>query len=845
MQGFGRVFFLGGIFMAFKEKYEPHEVEARWQKYWADHKTYKVNNDDPRPKYYTLEMFPYPSGNLHMGHCRNYSIGDVIARFKTMRGYNVLHPMGWDSFGMPAENAAIKHNIPPAKWTMENIANMTRQLKSLGLSYDWDREVTTCKEDYYKWTQWFFELMYKRGLAVKKEAAVNWCDTCGTVLANEQVEDGKCWRCHQPVEKKQLSQWFFKITDYAQRLLDDLSKLEGWPERVKIMQKNWIGRSEGLEFGFEVPKLGKKLNVYTTRPDTIYGVTFVVVPPEHPMVEELLKDNPRKAELEAFCDQVKNTSDIERTSTESEKLGMYTGVDCIHPLTGEKVQIWITNYVLVDYGTGAVMGVPTGDHRDWMFATKYGIKKILTLQPKDKELKLDEMTDAYVEKEGVLVNAGPFTGMEMHKAMSAIIDYMEEKGLGKRRINFRLRDWLISRQRYWGCPIPVVYCPHCGEVLVPEDQLPVKLPLDVEFTAGAKSPLATSDSFVNCTCPKCGGPAKRELDTMDTFLCSSWYYLRYTDPHNDKAPFSEEAVNSWMPVNQYIGGIEHAILHLLYSRFFMKVLHDAGLVEADEPFTNLLTQGMVLKDGGKMSKSVGNVVSPEDIVNTFGADTARLFIMFAAPVERELEWSDKGVEGSFRFLNRVWRLVYHFKDVLAEKVTSYDAANLNEQDAELRHILHASIKKITDDIDTRFNFNTAISTMMELVNALYAYKDKAQTINKGLIYEAISKLLLVMAPFTPHITDELWHDAMGATESIHKEPWPTYDPEAVKVAEVEVLIQVNGKPKARIMTPAEITKDELAKVAVENETVKAAIGDAKVVKVIAVPGRLVNIVIKK
>lgn len=828
----------------FTEKYEPHEIEAKWQQYWENHKTYKVDNASPKPKSYVLEMFPYPSGNLHMGHVRNYSIGDVVARFRTMRGFNVLHPMGWDSFGMPAENAAIKHHIPPAKWTLENIANMTRQQKELGLSYDWDREVTTCKPDYYKWTQWFFELMYKRGLAVKKKASVNWCDTCGTVLANEQVEDGKCWRCHQPVVKKELSQWFFKITDYAQRLLDDLSKLNGWPEPVKTMQKNWIGRSEGLEFSFAIPSLHKELPVYTTRPDTIYGVTFVVIPPEHPLVEELLKDNPKKAELEAFCEKVRNTSDIERTSSESEKLGMYTGVDCIHPLTGEKVQIWITNYVLVDYGTGAVMGVPTGDHRDWLFATKYGIKKILTLQPKDKELKLEEMTDAYEEKDGVLVNAGPFTGMEMHKAMKAIIDYMEEKGLGKRRVNFRLRDWLISRQRYWGCPIPVIYCPHCGEVLVPEKDLPVLLPTDVKFDARAKSPLATSEEFTHCTCPKCGGPATRELDTMDTFLCSSWYYLRYTDPHDDMAPFSKEAVNHWMPVDQYIGGIEHAILHLLYSRFFMKVLHDAGLVEADEPFTNLLTQGMVIKDGAKMSKSLGNVVSPEEIVGKYGADTARLFIMFAAPVERELEWSDQGVEGSFRFLNRVWRIVYHFKDVLAQQVTDYDTTNLKEEDKALRHVLHASVKKITEDIDHRFNFNTAISTMMELVNALYAYKDKAATVDPGLIYETVSKLLLVMAPFVPHITEELWHDAMGKTESIHKESWPAYDPEAVKVDEVEVLIQVNGKPKVRLMTSPELSKEALEKLALENQEVQSAITGKEVKKVIAVPGRLVNIVAK-
>lgn len=826
------------------EKYEPHKAEAKWQKYWEDHHTYKVSNDDPRPKYYVLEMFPYPSGNLHMGHVRNYSIGDVVARFRTMRGYNVLHPMGFDSFGMPAENAAIKHNIPPAKWTLENIANMEDQQKRMGLSYDWDREVKTCMEDYYKWTQWFFELMYKRGLAVKKTAPVNWCEKCNTVLANEQVIDGKCWRCDTPVVKKDLSQWFFKITDYADELLKDLDLLKGWPEPVKTMQRNWIGRSEGLEFSFDCPDLGTKLPVYTTRPDTIYGVTFVVIPPEHPLVAKILENNPKRAELEAFCDKVRNTSDIERTSADSEKLGMYTGYDCVHPLTGHKVEIWITNYVLFDYGTGAVMGVPSGDHRDWMFASKYGIKKILTLQPKDHELKLEEMDDAYTEKDGVLVNSGPFTGMEMHKAMGAIMDYMEEKGLGKRRVNYRLRDWLISRQRYWGAPIPVINCPQCGEVLVPEKDLPVKLPTDVKFAAGAKSPLATSESFVHCTCPKCGGPAMRELDTMDTFVCSSWYYLRYTDPHNDQAPFSHEAVDHWMSVDQYIGGIEHAILHLLYSRFFVKVLRDAGLVKVDEPFTNLLTQGMVIKDGAKMSKSLGNVVSPEEIIGKYGADTARLFIMFAAPVERELEWSDQGVEGSFRFLNRVWRIVYHFQDELQKKVKTYDVKELDEAGREMRHILHVSLKKITEDLDSRFNFNTAISTMMELVNALYAYKDKAKKVHPGLIWEVITDLLLVMAPFVPHITEELWHGTIDDSESIHKQAWPKYDEEAIKVDEVEVLVEVNGKPKDRIMVDPEMDKEALGKVALESKAVKEAIGSGKVVRVIAVPGRLVNIVVK-
>lgn len=827
-----------------QEKYAPHDIEAKWQKYWEENKTFKVEMDKDKPKSYVLEMFPYPSGNLHMGHVRNYSIGDVIARFRTMKGFNVLHPMGWDSFGMPAENAAIKHNIPPKKWTLENIANMTRQLKALGLSYDWDREVTTCKEDYYKWTQWFFELFYKRGLAVKKESAVNWCDTCNTVLANEQVIDGKCWRCDHEVVKKDLSQWFFKITDYADELLKDLDLLPGWPERVKTMQHNWIGRSEGLEFSFEIPALNDTVAVYTTRPDTAYGVTFMALAAEHPLIKKICENNPKADEINAFCERVRNQSEIERTSSESEKEGVFTGVYCINPFTGRKVEIWVTNYVLYDYGTGAVMGVPTGDQRDWMFADKYGIEKIVTICPVGKELKLEEMTCAYEEKEGMLVNSGEFTGMEMHKAMSAIMDKAEAEGFGKRRVNYRLRDWLISRQRYWGAPIPIIYCPHCGEVLVPEDQLPVRLPEDVSFTAGAKSPLATSEEFVHCKCPKCGADATRETDTMDTFLCSSWYYLRYTDAHNDNMPFDKELNNYWGPVDQYIGGIEHAILHLLYSRFFVKVLRDAGLVDYDEPFSNLLTQGMVIKDGAKMSKSLGNVVSPEEILSKYGADTARLFILFAAPPERELEWSDQGVEGSFRFLNRIWRIVQAFEAVLAQKVTEYDHSNLSEADKGLRRVLHSSIKKVTNDIETRFNFNTAISTMMELVNALYAYKEAVKEPNAGLVYEAISDLIKMMSPFVPHITEELWRGAIDANSSVHEQSWPECDEEALKVDNVEIVLQVNGKVRGRLTVPAEATKEELEKIAMADANVQAHIGDATVRKVICVPGRLVNIVAK-
>lgn len=826
------------------EKYNPHEIEGKWQKYWEEHKTYKVTEDAKRPKSYVLEMFPYPSGNLHMGHVRNYSIGDVIARYRTMQGFNVLHPIGWDSFGMPAENAAIKNNIPPKKWTLENIANMTKQQKALGLSYDWDREVTTCKEDYYKWTQWFFELFYKRGLAVKKKSAVNWCSHCNTVLANEQVIDGKCWRCDNAVEKKDLEQWFFKITDYADELLKDLDLLGGWPERVRIMQNNWIGRSEGLELTFEIPELHDTVTVYTTRPDTAFGITFLVLAAEHPLVKKICENNPRADEIRAFCKRVRNQSDIERTSSESEKEGIFTGYHVINPFNGQKAQLWITNYVLYDYGTGAVMGVPSGDQRDWMFAEKYGLEIIPVVSPKDKILTREEMTCAYEDKDGQVINSGKFSGMEMHAAMAAISDEAVAKGFGKKRVNFRLRDWLISRQRYWGAPIPVVYCPKCGEVLVPEEELPVRLPEDVSFAAGNKSPLATSESFVHCKCPKCGGDATRETDTMDTFLCSSWYYLRYTDAHNDKQAFAKEKNAYWGPVDQYIGGIEHAILHLLYSRFFLKVLRDAGLVDYDEPFTNLLTQGMVIKNGAKMSKSLGNVVSPEEIVSKYGADTARLFILFAAPPERELDWSDKGVEGSYRFLNRVWRIVAAYENVLAKKVTQYDTNKLSDEDKELRRILHSSIKKVTVDVGERFNFNTGISTLMELVNALYHYKEVVQEPNAGLIYETIKSLLLMLAPFVPHITEELWQGVIDSATSVHNQSWPKYDETATKVDSVEIVLQVNGKVRGRLVVPADANKEDLEKIALNDANVQKHIGDAKIMKVIAVPGRLVNIVAK-
>ena len=825
------------------EKYSPQSIEKKWQSKWLDENVYKTEMDEKRPKYYALEMFPYPSGNLHMGHVRNYSIGDVLARFKTMEGYNVLHPMGFDSFGMPAENAAIKHGVKPSDWTYSNIDNMKRQQREMGLSYDWDREVLTCRQDYYRWTQWIFQLFYKKGLAYKKKAYVNWCDTCGTVLANEQVEDGKCWRCDSEVVKKDLSQWFLKITDYADELLKDLDKLQGWPERVRIMQENWIGRSEGLEFELEVPALGEKIAAYTTRPDTVYGITFLALAAEHPLVEKICEANPEKAEaIRDFVKEAQNQSDIERTSSESEKKGIGTGVYVVNPFNGNEAEIWVTNYVLADYGTGAVIGVPSEDQRDWMFATKYNLKKIITLQPKDRELKLEEMTEAYVDKAGILVNSAEFNGMDIKSAMQGIMDKAEKEGFGKRRVNYRLRDWLISRQRYWGAPIPVIYCDDCGEVLVPEDQLPVQLPEDVKFEQGSVSPLAQSEAFVNCTCPKCGKPARRETDTMDTFICSSWYYLRYTDPHNDKMPFDKEKVNYWAPVDQYIGGIEHAILHLLYSRFFTKVLRDAGMLSFDEPFKRLLTQGMVLKDGSKMSKSKGNVVSPEEIIGKYGADTARLFILFAAPVDRDLDWSDEGVEGSFRFLKRVWRIIEIFENQIKAGADEYDIKALTPEEKELRHVLHVTLKKVTDDLGERFNFNTAISTIMELVNAFYKFQNNDK-LNPGLAREVSVNLIKMLAPFVPHITEELWAE-LGFEGSVHQQKWPKYDEAATQKDEVEIVLQINGKVRDRIMIPANISKEEMEQAAKDNQRVQELTEGKTIIKMICVPKKLVNIVVK-
>lgn len=825
------------------DRYDPKSIEEKWQKFWEKSNAFDTVINRQKPEYYVLEMFPYPSGNLHMGHVRNYSIGDVVARFKSMQGYNVLHPMGWDAFGMPAENAAIKHGIHPAKWTMENIDNMRKQQKELGLSYDWDREVATCKDDYYRWTQELFLLFYKRGLATRKKAAVNWCNECNTVLANEQVIDGCCWRCDSEVVKKDLEQWFFKITDYADRLLEDLKELNGWPERVRTMQENWIGRSEGLEFAFDVPSIQDKISVYTTRHDTVYGVSYVVLAPEHPLVEKLIAGKTQANEVRTFVERVKNQTELQRTASDMEKEGIFTGEYAVHPLTGQQIPIWVANYVLFEYGTGAVMGVPAHDQRDWLFATKYNLAKKLVINSPAADLDIATMQAAY-EEDGIMVNSDICNGLSNEQGKKVIADKMEELSIGSKKVNYRLRDWLVSRQRYWGAPIPMVYCQDCGTVPVPSEQLPVLLPENVNFANVAVSPLAQVEDFVNCTCPTCGKPARRETDTMDTFICSSWYYMRYTDPHNDKQPFAWDKVNYWMPVDQYIGGIEHAILHLLYSRFFTKVLKDAGLVNVNEPFKNLLTQGMVIKDGAKMSKSKGNVVSPEEIIAKYGADTARLFILFAAPPERDLEWSEQGVDGSFRFINRLWRIVEHYQADLNKGQCSYNPEELTANEKKLRYKAHHTVKRVTDDITLRFNFNTAISAIMELVNALYLHKEQNETINAGLIHEVISQLIRLLAPFIPHVTEELWNGAIDSYSSVHKQNWPEYAEDALEVSEVEIVIQFNGKLKEKIVMDAQLDAKQLEEAVLALEKVRNLLAGKTIIKIISVPKKLVNIVVK-
>ena len=827
------------------ERYNPAAIEKKWQLVWEQTGSFKTAVADDREKYYVLEMFPYPSGKLHIGHVRNYSIGDVVARYKKMCGYNVLHPMGWDSFGMPAENAAIKNNADPRQWTVDNIGVMREQLKALGLSYDWEREVATCLPDYYRWTQKLFLIMYEKGLAYKRKAAVNWCNDCNTVLANEQVVDGCCWRCDSTVEKKYLEQWFFKITDYADRLTDDLALLSGWPERVRTMQENWIGRSIGAEIEFYSAKHKIDIKVFTTRPDTLFGVSYLVLAAEHPLVEKLIKGKRNVKALRAFIESTCAVCEMDRVATDTEKIGMFTGESVLHPLTGEQIPVWIANYVLADYGTGAVMGVPAHDTRDWEFAKKYSLMIKRVISEDGVAGAVEDWDGAYCGG-GPLVNAGEFNGIDNQTAKELIIQALTAAGRGRARTNFRLRDWLISRQRYWGAPIPIIYCPQCGIVPVPDKQLPVVLPENVQFTSGSVSPLATSEQFLNCPCPKCGGSARREIDTMDTFICSSWYFLRYTDPKNTAEMFSRTASDYWMPVDQYIGGIEHAVLHLLYSRFIVKVLHDCGYVGTDEPFKNLLTQGMVIKDGAKMSKSKGNVVSPDEIIEKFGADTARLFILFAAPPERDLDWNEQGVEGAFRFLGRVWRIAANYQTACAAGLgSSYNLEDFTAAEIDLRRKLHATVKKVTEDIGERFNFNTAISAMMELVNAIYAYRELEEQgkakMPPAFCRELFSGLIRMLAPIVPHFAEELWLQLIG-TASVHTMMWPKFSASALVTAEIELAVQVNGKLRDKIVVAVDSTAEEQNAVALLLPRVIEVLADKIPKKIINVPGKLINIV---
>ena len=795
--------------------YNPLELETEWQKSWQEQKLFEAQNSSDKPKYYDLVMFPYPSGKIHMGHVRNYAIGDVIARYKRMKGFNVLHPIGWDAFGMPAENAAIKNNSHPKDWTTKCIADMTVQLKRLGLSYDWSREVTTCKEDYYKWTQWIFLKFYEKGLAYRKKAKVNWCNNCETVLANEQAKDGKCWRCDNTVESKNIEQWFFKITDYAQRLLDDIEKLEGWPESVRIMQRNWIGRSEGTSIEFKIENSDRILKIFTTRPDTLFGVTYMTLAPENSLTIELSKGTKQESEVLTYIEDFKKKDASSRQVSE-EKTGVFTGAYAVNPANNERIPIWTSDYVLMEYGTGAVMAVPAHDQRDFEFAKKFNLPIREVIAPAAPLPGGSAFTDP-----GTMVNSAQFNGMESEKAIDAITAWLKEKGIGKKEINFKLRDWLISRQRYWGAPIPIIYCDKCGVVPVPEKDLPIKLPYDVKFTGEGGSPLLKSDSFINTKCPKCGGKSHRETDTLDTFNCSSWYFLRYTDPKKDgDTPFDPKALKYWLPVDQYIGGIEHAILHLLYSRFFCKVLYDLDYIPVDEPFRNLLTQGMVVKDGAKMSKSKGNVVDPDYIIQKYGADTARVFILFASPPERELEWSDAGVDGSFRFLSRIWRLITE---------NPYGQATACPNSTKL----HQTIKGVTEDIE-RFSFNTAIAKIMELLNELQG---------KQIDIKTSEIVLLLLSPFAPHIAEELWK-YLGNKESILKKEWPVFDPELIKESEIEIPIQVNGKLKDKMTIAVNLPEEEVKEKALQTEKIKQLISGKEIVKTIFANKKLINIVVR-
>ena len=856
-------------------KYEPLVIEEKWQKKWEDEKSFKVTEDPQKKKYYLLEMFPYPSGKIHIGHVRNYTIGGVVARYKRMKGVNVLHPIGWDAFGMPAENAAIEHKIHPAKWTNENIEHMKKQLKRMGFSYDWDREVSTCEPKYYRWEQLFFIWMYEKGLAYKKRSTVNFCTKCDTVLANEQVEGGQCWRCGTEVQEKVLDQWFFKITAYIEELLDYCDKLPGWPERVMTMQKNWIGKSYGCEVDFPMADGNGAIKVFTTRQDTLFGATFMLVAAEHPLVMELTKGKAIEKDVMQFVEKVKKQDKLMRTSEYYEKEGLFLDSYCLNPLTGGKMPIFAANFVLADYGTGCVMAVPTHDQRDFEFAKKFNLPLIVVISPKDRTLDAATMTEAYVD-EGVLVNSGQFNGMENTKVLEAIADFLEKEGKGKRTIQYRLRDWGISRQRYWGAPIPMINCAKCGIVPVDEKDLPVILPENVKLSTEGGSPLAALKEFVETTCPKCKGPASRETDTMDTFVESSWYFDRYCCPDYDTKPgLDRKKLDYWMPVDQYIGGIEHAILHLLYSRFYTKVLRDFGVIGVDEPFTNLLTQGMVCKetmkckehgylfpdqaaDGKchicgkdviigkteKMSKSLKNVVDPDYLVKKYGADTARIFCLFAAPPEKDLEWSDQGVDGSFRFLGRLWRIVDEYLEDIKGVAPANGALQLEGDLKSLRRKTHQTIRKVSIDIEDRFHFNTAISAVMELVNVVYQVKRPASSdkVALSVVREALEAAIILLVPIVPHVTEELWQ-LLGHQNLASDMSWPEFDPAIASEEEMTIVVQINGKLRSRMTVPVDESEEKIKADALADEKIKSMTAGMQIKKVIYVPKKLVNIVV--
>jgi leucyl-tRNA synthetase len=862
------------------ERYRPRAIEEKWQKIWHEENSFRVAEAADKPKYYVLEMFPYPSGRIHMGHVRNYSIGDVVARYKRMRGHNVLHPMGWDAFGLPAENAAIERGVHPEQWTEENIRYMKTQLKRMGFSYDWEREIATCDADYYRWNQWIFLRFFERGLAYKKRSSVNWCPSCETVLANEQVIDGACWRCDSAVEQKELEQWFFRITDYAEELLSDLERLEGWPEKVVTMQRNWIGKSVGAEIRFPLLGRSDSLTVFTTRQDTVFGATFVSIAAEHPLALELCRGTSQEAAVREFVDRMSRTSQSQRGAEEGEKEGVFTGAYCLNPFTAEKIPVYVANFVLMGYGTGAVMAVPAHDQRDFEFARKYGLPIRVVIQPPDRVLPAEAMTEAYVD-DGVMFGSGEFTGLASSEGKERIASFLEEKRWGRKAIRYRLRDWGVSRQRYWGTPIPIIYCDTCGIVAVPDDQLPVLLPDDVPFTGKGRSPLAESKSFMHVSCPRCRRDARRETDTMDTFVDSSWYFLRFASARYVQGPFDPAKGAYWMAVDQYIGGVEHAVLHLLYARFFTKALRDLGLAKVGEPFANLLTQGMVSKetyrcsehgwlfpgdlagsekDGWqcpqchrpvekgrveKMSKSKKNIIDPEDLINAYGADTARLFTLFAAPPEKDLEWSDQGVEGGFRFLSRLWRFVRQHHDALAEARQDALPGEPGGDLRGLRRMIHRTIKKVTEDIEGRFHFNTAIAAIMELFNAAsgVAQDTVLSREGAGMVKSAVETMVILLAPFVPHIASELW-EHLGHRDRLDLVAWPTYDPDALEEEELLIVVQVNGKVRGKITVPADVTQNKIESVALADERVSAFLDGKKVRRLVYVPRRLVNIVVE-